>query len=388
MSKNNSIKWNKSESSLLLFAESEGNSDQYFASGFLAPDPFVFFVHNGKSYLLLNELEYNRGKKEAAVDEIISQKELEKSARTRLNISEENFPTIADLIEQITLDWQVPFWQVPSDFSLSLADRLRGKGVGLKVRDPLFPERRYKTDKQINFLRSVQEKNEKGLDTLIGVLREAKIQGDNLYYNGELLTSEYMKRLYAQTMLGLDCSVKGTIVASGLQSADPHDSGGGALLAHVPIIIDLFPQDMYTRYWADMTRTVVKGHASAELKQMWQTVYDGQRYAMERMAHGVDSRNLHEGIVDLFTEQGFATEFVGGHYVGFIHGTGHGVGLDVHEAPRFSPRGDVLETGMVVTVEPGLYYPEIGGVRLEDSVVVRDQGIDNLARYPKFLEIE
>jgi Xaa-Pro aminopeptidase len=385
---NKLIKSNKSEDSLLIYAESEGNSNQFFASGFLAPDPFVFFAHKGKSYLLLNELEYNRGKKEAAVDEIVSQKELEKRVRKRLALSEDSFPTAADLIEQITLDWSVPFWLVPADFDLGLADSLRGKGVGLKVREPFFPERRYKTDKQINFLRSVQEKNEKGLDVLIGVLREAEIQGDKLYYNGEILTSEYMKRLYAQTMLELDCTVKGTIVASGLQSADPHDNGGGPLLANVPIIIDLFPQDIHSRYWADMTRTVVKGRASAELKQMWQTVYDGQRYALERMAHGVDSRGLHQGIVDLFIEQGFVTEFVGGYYVGFIHGTGHGVGLDIHESPRFSPRGDVLESGMVVTVEPGLYYPEIGGVRLEDTVVVRDQGIDNLARYPKFLEID
>jgi Xaa-Pro aminopeptidase len=121
---------------------------------------------------------------------------------------------------------------------------------------------------------------------------------------------------------------------------------------------------------------------------MYDAVLAGQRLALRRIRAGVDARDIHRAILDLFESRGFATGMSGGRMQGFFHGTGHGLGLEIHEAPRIALDGDVLEARMVVTVEPGLYYHPHGGVRIEDTVLVTSRGIRNLTRFPKFLEID
>jgi Xaa-Pro aminopeptidase len=179
-----------------------------------------------------------------------------------------------------------------------------------------------------------------------------------------------------------------TIVAGGRQGCDPHEQGHGPLRAQEPIIIDVFPRSQKTGYFGDITRTVVRGRASEAVRRLYDTVARGQEMAFEKIhceAHGSD---IHEAIQSFFESEGYKTGRKNGHMQGFFHGTGHGVGMEIHEAPRISLNSeDVLKPGHVVTVEPGLYYPELGGVRLEDVVTVTPNGARNLTKFEKVLEV-
>ncbi|HVM33360.1 MAG TPA: M24 family metallopeptidase, partial [bacterium] len=153
------------------------------------------------------------------------------------------------------------------------------------------------------------------------------------------------------------------------------------------LVVDVFPKSADTFYYADITRTFVKGKASAALKAQYQAVKDGQEKGIRMVAPGVNGRDVHQAITKVMEGRGYKTERRDGVMVGFFHGTGHGLGLDVHEAPRVNASDHLLRKGEVVTVEPGLYYPDVGAVRLEDLLVVTDSGHRNLTVYPKKLEI-
>jgi Xaa-Pro aminopeptidase len=178
-----------------------------------------------------------------------------------------------------------------------------------------------------------------------------------------------------------------TIIASGNQCCDPHHEGSGPIKAHTSIIFDIFPRSQKTGYFGDLSRTVVRGRASDRLKAAYAAVEQGQEIAFRLIRNGANGQQIHEDIHRLFEEKGFRTGKTGGRMQGFFHGTGHGLGLDIHEQPRIAHVSAPLQTGHVVTVEPGLYYWGLGGVRLEDVVVVTATGNRNLTRYPKVLEI-
>jgi Xaa-Pro aminopeptidase len=183
------------------------------------------------------------------------------------------------------------------------------------------------------------------------------------------------------------CIAAHTIVSYGRQCVDPHDQGSGTLPANESIIMDVFPRSSESRYFADMTRTVVRGKASPKLKKMYRAVREGQEIAFSKIRDGADGMKIHDAILRYFGKLGFKTGEIGGRMQGFFHGTGHGVGLDIHEPPRISRGKEILRAGQVVTVEPGLYYLDFGGVRLEDMVLVTKTGCHNLTQFPKVLEI-
>jgi Xaa-Pro aminopeptidase len=188
-------------------------------------------------------------------------------------------------------------------------------------------------------------------------------------------------------MMERDCVAQHTIIAPGVQAVDPHNEGSGPLRANEPIVMDVFPQHATSRYFADITRTVVKGKASPKVRKMFDAVKAGQEIAYRMIKDGVDGAAVHAAILDSFERQGFTTGEQGGRMQGFFHGTGHGVGLEIHEPPRVSQKADSLKAGMVVTVEPGLYYLDAGGMRLEDMVVVRRDHCEVLTKAPKILEV-
>jgi len=188
-------------------------------------------------------------------------------------------------------------------------------------------------------------------------------------------------------LLRHQCQARDTIVAGGRQAADPHDRGSGPLRAGETIVLDIFPQHKRHGYWGDITRTVVKGRARPELHRMYEAVRTAQAAALREVRAGARADHIHEGVQQRFKAAGFVTDMRDGLPVGFFHGTGHGVGLDIHEAPSLSTVPVRLRAGHVVTVEPGLYYPELGGVRLEDTVAVTGTGCRILAACEKVFEI-
>jgi Xaa-Pro aminopeptidase len=221
----------------------------------------------------------------------------------------------------------------------------------------------------------------------LDALRESDIRGDRLYWKGEVLTAEILRRVMDLSFMEDECLGQHTIVAPGVQGVDPHNEGSGPILPHQSLVLDVFPRSTKTRYWADMTRTVVRGRASDQLKRMYDAVLAAQLRGIALCADGVDGQNVHQEVTAVLERAGFETGMVDGRMQGFFHGTGHGVGLDIHEAPRISKVSSILGTGHVVTVEPGLYYSRWGAVRIEDMVLIESGGCRNLTSFPKTLEI-
>ena len=225
-----------------------------------------------------------------------------------------------------------------------------------------------------------------GILRAVEVLRAAKIgrRGD-LVWSGRRLTSEIVRAEADAAVLRAGGVPDGTIVAGGRQACDPHERGRGPLRAHELIILDVFPRDARTGYFGDLTRTVVRGRASEEQRRMWQTVCAAQRLAMRAIRPGVKGMSVHRAVQEFFAARGYETRRERGRWTGFFHGTGHGLGLDLHEDPRIA--ATVFRPGQVFTVEPGLYYPAVGGARHEDVVAVTARGCEKLSRLSVPLEL-
>ena len=167
-----------------------------------------------------------------------------------------------------------------------------------------------------------------------------------------------------------------------------YQRGHGPLRAHEPIILDIFPRSQTSGYYGDLTRTVVRGRASEAVRKIYDTVFAGQQTAFKLMRPGVPTTDVHAAVQKLFASRGYKTGQRNGRMEGFFHGTGHGLGLEIHESPRMGATSPgKLQTGQVITVEPGLYYPGVGGVRLEDVALITAGNPRNLTVAPKVLEV-
>ncbi len=368
----------------LIVAASETDSNLYYASRFLAPDSFIYLSLNGRSYLLMSDLEVDRARVQSCVDEVVSYSDI--SARLKKEGKER--PTETDVIYAFLSDHRLFDLVVPGNFPLAYADALRALGVKLSTKkEPFFPERAIKTAAEVAAIRAAQVAVEEAVHEAFDLLRAADIRDGLIYFEGKPLTSEAVRRRLHLALMERECVGQHTIIACGVDACDPHNEGSGPLRAGEPIIFDVFPKSSESRYFADMSRTVVKGRASDGLKRLYDTVLAGQEVGIARVRAGASGKAIHEEIVALFESRGYKTGKVDGRMQGFFHGTGHGVGLDIHEPPRISQADWTLQEGEVVTVEPGLYYPAIGAVRIEDMVLVEATGCRNLTTYPKTLEL-
>lgn len=352
----------------------------YWASGFLAPDPFVYVETPAEKYVLVNELEYGRAQKQV-----------------KPGVTVELANTYGKLTEPFYLNAVIGFLKkhgiteitVPDTFPAVYFYRIRISGVRVNLGKQIFPERAVKTDNEIQEIEKVQRTIEEVFELALKRLADATIKNGLVWEGNASLTSdelrmfmdlEFYRRGYANPL--------GIIIASGKQAVDPHSLGTGPLEANVPIVFDIFPRSRFTLYWSDMTRTVVKGRLKPKARRMYKTVKEAQELGINLVRDGVSGKQIHEAIEQFFEKHRYATSRTAENVSGFIHGTGHGVGLEIHEAPRISRLStatDVLREGNVITIEPGLYYPEIGGVRIEDTLVVTKTGSRNLARAPKDL---
>jgi Xaa-Pro aminopeptidase len=371
--------------SLLIVSASEGDANMLYATAFFAPDPFIFFQHRGEKYVVMSDLEIDRAKRQAEVDHVLSVS----SYLSELRKDGKQTPTTIDVVERIFREKRIDRVTVPANFPTLLADDLRARRFVLEVKkDPFFQEREKKSDDEVKKIRDSLKVAELGLDAGIQTLRKAKIGRDRyLYIGGARLTSEKLKTVVNTAIMAEGWVPSHTIISSGDQCCDPHHEGSGPVKAHTSVIFDIFPRSQKTGYFGDLSRTVVRGRASDRLKQAYVTVQAGQEIAYRTIRSGANGREIHQKILALFDERGFPTGKIDGRMQGFFHGTGHGLGLDIHEPPRISPSEATLSAGHVVTVEPGLYYPGMGGVRLEDVVLITEKGNRKLTRAPQFLEI-
>jgi len=382
---------------LLIVADSERDANMLYAIGMFVPDPFIYFRHHGKSAVVMSDLEIDRAKHEAHVDEVISMSEITTPLEKRLG----RRAKFADIIAAIFRRRRITSARVPANFSLVHAEQLRQHGIRVWTDDsPIFPQRELKRPDEVRAIERSLRTTEAGLAAGIAMIRAARIGRDGrLMLGGAVLTSERVRAEINIAMIRLGGIGAHTIVAGGKQACDPHDRGSGPLRANEAIILDVFPRDERTGYYGDMTRTVVRGKASEALRRQFEAVREAQRAAIRTIRAGIDGHTVHRAVQKVFDERGYKTGTASpnqkseirnqksARQQGFFHGTGHGLGLQVHEAPRMGIVPCRLRAGHVVTVEPGLYYPSVGGVRIEDVVLVTTNGCRMLSKFPVALEI-
>ena len=366
-----------------MVAASEQDADMLYATRFFAPDAFIFLEERGKRTLVLSDLEIDRARKQAQADEFVSYSALEREVQG----NQRKAPPYEKVLSHFLRKRGVRSVLVPASFQLGFAQELEASKIRVRTTKELFwPGREAKTDEELKLMRRALQITEAGMARGIEVLAASKPgPGKKLSWSGKTLTSEVLRAEIDSAILRAGGLPANTIVAGGDQACDPHERGSGPLKADSLIILDIFPRDAKSGYFGDMTRTVLRGRASERQRELWETVREGQEMALRKMKPGVDGLNLHNEIKQLFTDRGFPTEVRNGKQVGFFHGTGHGLGLEIHEFPRFQKT--VFKPGQVLTVEPGLYYPGLGGVRIEDVVAVTKNGTRMLSRFEKRLEV-
>lgn len=363
------------------------DSDQLYLSGFDAPDAFITLYADGV-HLLVSSLEYGRAKKESDAASVVRKSEYDYYAKVAEYGPEEASNRV---VAEFLADRGVESVAVPARFPVGTADGLREQGVTVKPdRSTVITGiRSTKTDEEIDYVRTAQKANETAMQAAENLLAAATVEGGLLRYQGEVLTSERVKEEIEVTLLRHGTALDETIVACGASAADPHDRGSGPLAADEAIIIDIFPRDKASKYHADMTRTFVRGEPSEEIRARHDLTHEALAAALDALEPGATGKEVHGTVCDMYEDAGYATlQNDPDTETGYIHSTGHGVGLDVHELPRINPNGGELKPGHIVTIEPGLYDPEVGGVRIEDLVVITEDGYENLTDYPIELVVD
>ncbi|PYK59250.1 MAG: aminopeptidase P family protein [Verrucomicrobia bacterium] len=373
----------KPELARLIVAPSDTDADMLYATRIFIGDPFIFLQQNGKRTLVLSDLEIDRAKKNAKADDFVMFSQLEREVQGKAKKA----PPYEKVVAHFLTKRGVKRAKVPANFPLGFANEIRRRGITLETSNGLFwPAREKKTAEEIRLLERALRITETGMKRGMEILKASTVgAGKKLKWSGKTLTSEILRAEIDSAILRAGGVPTNTIVAGGDQACDPHERGFGPLRANSLIIFDIFPRDAKTGYWGDMTRTVVRGRASEQQRKLWEAVKAGQALALKRIKAGVDGMSIHQAITELFNDRGFPTEERNGRRVGFFHGTGHGLGLEIHEYPRLQKV--VLKAGQCLTVEPGLYYPGIGGTRIEDVVIVEKDGCRILSKFSKQLEI-
>lgn len=377
---------------ILLYGATSLNSPVFSADlrwrtgGYSVPDPVFFFEIGKKKILMLSALEIERGKREAKVDEVVSSDEYGEKGKAE-NLS----ATVAFLkergVEKIIISETLPF--PLGKVLLSHFDvEVQGK--------PFYRERTMKTESEIREIEKAQAAVETALRDGMEFLKDCIVKGGLLSHDdfpGVPIASQHVRTiidavLYQQGYLGVE-----TIIACGAEASDPHCKGYGNLKPKEPIVIDIFPRSLETLYFADMTRTVFKGEPDEKMKRMYDTVLQAQEMAITEVKSGADGSKIEQHVRDFFNKKGYTSVLDKSPVSGFIHSLGHGVGIDIHEAPSISVKKEsTLETGNVVTIEPCLYYHQetetipCGGIRIEDMLLVTGTGNRNLTKFPKILD--
>jgi Xaa-Pro aminopeptidase len=349
------------------------------------PDEFIYAEKDGRRAVIIHSLEIPRVREEAPGLEIIPIEQLGSDELYAQGM--EGWQIDLELAVRACRELGIDRATVPSSFPVGHADHLRANGIEVLVeRDLFYDRRRSKNETELGGIRNAQRACEAALDASRELLRRAQANGAGLEVDGEPLTCERLKRVIEDVFADHEVEGGEMIVSHGPQTAIGHDMGSGQIAPNEPIVFDLFPKDKATGCYADMTRTYVVGEPSDEVKEWYGLVKEALDMSTSRVKPGVNGRKLYEEVCELFHNAGYPTQLhkQPGEVLedGFFHGLGHGVGLEVHELPAMSRTGHDLVPGDVITIEPGLYRSGYGGLRLEDLVLVTDDGYEVITDYP------
>lgn len=364
----------------LIVGNSEKNSDLLYKVGVFVPDDFIYFEVDQLQGVIVSALEFDRVHANAKKDVRVFQNEFFGAGNN-----------ITDIILALARCEKIEEFEVPGDFPLFLADVLRENSLKVTaVKGRFFPEREFKNAWELSQVKEAMRITELGMKKAYQVLAESKIGNDGfVYWQNELLTSEILRSEIDITLLRNGAMPDHTIVASYLQAAQPHNEGQGGIYANKPIVIDIFPRLQTSGYFGDLTRTYVKGQADEIVKKAFNAVVEARDTAKSVICSNIPCEQPYLLVKNILEKHNFMTGIDNsGRNYGFFHGLGHGVGLDIHESPRLSRKiPAILRGGEIVTVEPGLYYPDWGGVRMEDIVYVREKDCEVITQIGDEFEI-
>jgi Xaa-Pro aminopeptidase len=365
------------------------NNALYHEIRFLVGDPAAF-VHwsDGRRSLILRDIEMGRAREKARVDDVYCPADYAPAG----GLSGDRETATAQALTEFLLRSQVQHVRSDRTLPLIFADHMARRGITVRYDEDLgVSARRRKDEQEIAWLRHAQEITERVMRRACETIARAEAKGTGiLFHEGEELTSERMRFMIDVWLLEFGFQNHESILAGGPQAADCHCLGSGPLVTGQPVIVDIFPQDRQTRYHGDCTRTVVHGVMTPEVQRMHAAVVRAKQAATAACKAGVSGEAVHLATRTAIEASGYAMGLPKGSdpdsYCAMTHGTGHGIGLDIHEPPLLDRGGPDLVVGDVLTIEPGLYCKAIGGVRVEDMVVVRDGGCENFNRLPEGLE--
>jgi Xaa-Pro aminopeptidase len=355
----------------------------------MVPDPFLYAEAGGDRHVVVSSLE--RARIEALGDGLTVHTFEQFGYDDLVSSGSDRTDAVLQVMVRAAGSLGLERAAVPSEFPLELADHLRAAGLALEVNRELFEtRRRVKSDAELAGIRRAQVAAEAGMRAAVELLRRAEPGGPGLVADGDALTCERVKDAIRAAVARGGASADALIVAHGAQSASGHDMGSGPIQPGEPVVIDLWPNDLESACFADMTRTFVVGDVPDELRRYHQLTRDSLERSLEAVRPGVAGKELHRLSCEPYEQAGLPTQLTKapGQVLeeGYFHSLGHGVGLDVHEAPLLGRAPDVLVAGDVITLEPGCYRPGFGGCRLEDLVVVTDGGAQLLTDFPYELE--
>ncbi len=378
-------------SDVLIVADTRSSPEMRHEVPLVVPDPFLYAEAGGKKHAVVTSYEKTRIEELGLGIEVTPWEELGVDELLRSGLR--RYEIAREIYLRACRSLGVSEAVVPEGFPLGVADHLRAGGVELTLDEEHFRgRRRVKSAAELDGIRRAQKAAEAAMSEVRDVLRGAERRNGGLVFEGETVTCELLKAHADEAFVTHGASADESIVSHGAQTAVGHDMGSGAVGADDVVLLDLFPVDKTSCCYADMTRTFVVGEAPDEIREYQPLVREALDRAVAMVRPGIDGREVHKAVCDLFHEHGFPTQLhkADGEVLedGFYHGTGHGVGLAVHEAPSLGAIGDELVAGDVITIEPGLYRHGVGGVRLEDLVVVTDDGYEVLTDFPYDLELD
>ena len=361
---------------LLMYGDTETSTDLFARIGATIVDPFLYVETGGRQVVLISSLDAGTVRAVAPAAELrdpedYGKRDLAKSGMPRLDVG---FEVARRAVADLGVRSAVGPWQFP----VALADLLRADGVELTVdAEAVAALRRVKTPAQLDGIRRAQAAADAAMGVAAGLIRGCE----------DGLTAEAVREAMQRTCAERGCDLPGDVVVGpNEQGAAGHDSGTGPIRPGDTVIVDIWPRDGASRCWADMTRTFVAGgvEPDAEIREYWELTRRALEETTAAVRAGAHGRDIHDIAAAVYEAAGQPTARSAppGTTDGFFHGLGHGVGLDLHEDPGLGLAGHELVAGDVITLEPGCYRQGHGGVRLEDLVLVTDEGCEVLTQFP------
>jgi Xaa-Pro aminopeptidase len=356
-------------------------------------DPFTYLEADGRATIVTNVLERARIAEVRPDARLVTLDELGLFELVESGMA--RHAAELEVIVRAVGDAGLNSARVPPEFPLAVADRLRDQDVELVVdHDGFTARRRVKSTAELEGIRRAQRAAEAGMAAAARILRAATLSDGRLELDGETLTAERVRGALREACADAGAPVPPDVLITSALSGGGHDPGSGPLPASLPIVIDLWPQDEASGCWADMTRTFVVGEPNDDVLGLHELVGVALDAARSAIRPGRTGREIYDVAAEVFEGAGHPTQRTRkpGETLthGFYFALGHGVGLEVHEAPTLGLAvGEApLVVGDVLALEPGIEgLPGLGGVRLEDLVLVTEHGCETLTDYPYGLEV-